>query len=282
MAGCNEPQEAELQNSCSLSLSFLIYLFGCATSYLPHVGFFSCGTLDLVPWPGIEPWLLALGAWSLSHWTTRDVPWVQVLNPYPVLLLPFFRLLQFIGQLRTLHVCSVVSDSLRPHGLYLPVSSVHGISPGKNPGVGCHFLLQGIFLTQGRNPCLLCLVYWSLDSLPLSLLGSPEWSPSLTVAHHAPDQEPSRPASPGWGLGWGPGYFLLSLVTSACQRQEEFDPTSTCLPRNLGHITWPLPISCSSAHSTNFMLRSRGLENRLLWELLGPWVGKLFLQRARW
>ena len=27
-------------------------------------------------------------------------------------------------------------------------------SPGKNTGVGCHFLLQGIFLTQGLNPGL--------------------------------------------------------------------------------------------------------------------------------
>ena len=36
---------------------------------------------------------------------------------------------------------------------------------GKNTGVGCHFLLQGIFLTQELNPCLLC---WQADSLPLS------------------------------------------------------------------------------------------------------------------
>ena len=36
--------------------------------------------------------------------------------------------------------------------------------PGKNTGVGCHFLLQGIFPTQGLNPCLL---HWQLDSLPL-------------------------------------------------------------------------------------------------------------------
>ena len=28
-----------------------------------------------------------------------------------------------------------------------------------NTGVGCHFLLQGIFLTQGLNPCLLCLLH---------------------------------------------------------------------------------------------------------------------------
>ena len=30
-------------------------------------------------------------------------------------------------------------------------------SPGNNTGVGCHFLVQGIFPTQGLNPCLLCL-----------------------------------------------------------------------------------------------------------------------------
>ena len=34
----------------------------------------SCSMWDLVPWPGIEPRHLALGAWSLSHWTTKEVP----------------------------------------------------------------------------------------------------------------------------------------------------------------------------------------------------------------
>ena len=33
-------------------------------------------------------------------------------------------------------------------------SSVHGDSPGKNTGVGCHVLLQGIFPTKGLNPGL--------------------------------------------------------------------------------------------------------------------------------
>ena len=37
-----------------------------------------------------------------------------------------------------------------------PGSSVHGDSPGRNTGVGCHALL----LTQGSNPCLLCLLHW--------------------------------------------------------------------------------------------------------------------------
>ena len=36
-----------------------------------------------------------------------------------------------------------------------PDSSVHGDSPGKNTGVGCHALFQRIFPTQGLNPGLL-------------------------------------------------------------------------------------------------------------------------------
>ena len=44
---------------------------------------------------------------------------------------------------------SVVSDSLRPHGLYSPWKS-----PGQNTGVGSLSLLQGIFPTQGSNPGL--------------------------------------------------------------------------------------------------------------------------------
>ena len=45
--------------------------------------------------------------------------------------------------------------------------------PGKNTGMGCHFLLQGIFLTQGWNPHLL---HWQVDSFPLSHQGSPHHS----------------------------------------------------------------------------------------------------------
>ena len=47
-------------------------------------------------------------------------------------------------------VCSVVSDSLRPHILYSPWNS-----PSQNTGVGSLSLLQGIFSTQGSNPGLL-------------------------------------------------------------------------------------------------------------------------------
>ena len=44
--------------------------------------------------------------------------------------------------------CSLVSDSWDPMDCSPPDSSVHGNSPGKNTGGGCHALLQGIFPTQ--------------------------------------------------------------------------------------------------------------------------------------
>ena len=46
-------------------------------------------------------------------------------------------------------------------------------SPGKNPGVGCHALLQGIFPTQGSNPRLLYLLHWQAGFLPLASPGKP-------------------------------------------------------------------------------------------------------------
>ena len=47
--------------------------------------------------------------------------------------------------------CLVVSDPQRPHGLQPARLFSPWDSPGKNTGVGCHALLQGIFLTQGSN-----------------------------------------------------------------------------------------------------------------------------------
>ena len=40
--------------------------------------------------------------------------------------------------------------------------------PGKNTGMGCYFLLQRIFPTQGSNPCLLNLLHWQANSIPLA------------------------------------------------------------------------------------------------------------------
>ena len=38
---------------------------------------------------------------------------------------------------------------------------------------GLHFLLQGIFMTQGLNPCLLCLLHWQARFLPVVPCGKP-------------------------------------------------------------------------------------------------------------
>ena len=56
------------------------------------------------------------------------------------------------------YVCvsrSDMPDSLRPYGLQPARLLCPWDSPGKNTGVGCHFLLQGIFPTQGSNLGLL-------------------------------------------------------------------------------------------------------------------------------
>ena len=63
--------------------------------------------------------------------------------------------------------------------------------PGKSTGVGCHFLLQGIFPTQGLNPRL-------ADALPSEPPGSPlrELSPSTKSLLQVPGRELP------WPVGW--------------------------------------------------------------------------------
>ena len=63
--------------------------------------------------------------------------------------------------------CSIAKSCLTfcdPMDCSTPGSSVHGLLQAKILEC-CHFLLQGIFTTQGSNPCLL---HWQASSLPLS------------------------------------------------------------------------------------------------------------------
>ena len=102
-----------------------------------------CGFRDYISPPGMEPRPHAVGAQSLNHWTGRDV--------------------------HMLSVCVWTwSDSLSLHGLQPARPPCPWDSPGKNTGVGCHVLLQGIFLTQGSNPRLLRLLHWQAGSFPLA------------------------------------------------------------------------------------------------------------------
>ena len=115
-----------------------------------------------------------------------------------------------------------------------PGSSVHGDSPGKNTGVGCHVLLQGILLTQGSNlglrspalagrfflfVCLFCFVFF----LPLAPLGKP------------PHQEVAGAYFSSWA--W-PGDFLWPTGPSQSQLSRSFkkhlhaEACSLWLPRD--------------------------------------------------
>ena len=86
---------------------------------------------------------------------------------------------EWIKKIQTIEYCAYVRTVaqscptlLWPHGLqptrlFCPWSFL-----GKNTGVGCHFLLQGILTTQRSDPHLL---HRQADSLPLSQLGSTQW-----------------------------------------------------------------------------------------------------------
>ena len=92
----------------------------------------------------------------------------------------------------------------------LPGSSAHGESPGKNTGVGCHALLQGIFPAQGSNLCFSRLQYWQAGSLPLAPPGKPAWitAQSFLVKDLASVRKHSHRL-------WGLSAFLQMLRVSA-------------------------------------------------------------------
>ena len=83
--------------------------------------------------------------------------------------------------------------------------------PGKNTGVDCHFLLQGIFPTQRSNSCLLHLLCWQACSFTTSATWSFTFSGS-------------------------------DCKESACKRRPGLIPGSGRLPR--GENDYPLQYSC--------------------------------------
>ena len=97
--------------------------------------------------------------------------------------------------------CSTLCD---PMDYSPPGSSVHGDSPGKNTGVGCHALLQEIFPTQGSNLCLpVSSALWA-NSLPTEPPGLREFEVNV-LAREVPTQRS------GWSLV--PGINVASSMT---------------------------------------------------------------------
>ena len=83
-------------------------------------------------------------------------------------------------------VCSVVAHSVWPHGLQPAWLLRPWDSPGKDTGVGCHALLQGIFPTQGLNPGLR---HWQVGSLPLAPPGKPSACSRYPVSKYLSDKK---------------------------------------------------------------------------------------------
>ena len=71
-------------------------------------------------------------------------------------------------------MCSVAQSclTLLPHGLLAVMLLCPWNFPGKNTGVGCHFVPKGIFPTQGLNLRGLYLLHWQVYSLLLHYLES--------------------------------------------------------------------------------------------------------------
>ena len=76
-----------------------------------------------------------------------------------------------------------MSNSLQSFGLKLARLLCPRDSPGKNTGVGCYFLLQGIFPTQESNLSLLSLLHCTQILYPLNHQGSPHHILSVQFSH---------------------------------------------------------------------------------------------------
>ena len=76
-----------------------------------------------------------------------------------------------------------MSDSLQPHGLWLARLLRSWDSPGKNTGVGCHALLQGIFPTQGSDPRIEPVSYASCVGRQVLYLLAPPGKPAIVSCY---------------------------------------------------------------------------------------------------
>ena len=109
--------------------------------------------------------------------------------------------------------CSVVSDSLWPHGLWSASLLCPWHSPGKNIGVGSHYLLQGIFQIQAfelRSPA------FQSDSL----LPRKKWAGATLYLHCG-----------GFSLLW---FLLLPNTGSRAHRLQYLQGKGLVVPQHVG------------------------------------------------
>ena len=104
---------------------------------------------------------------------------------------------------------SLVSDSLLPSGLYPAKLLCPWDTPGKNTGVDCHFLFQGIFPTQGSNPGL---PHCRQTLYPLSHQGSFASTDSKLPIHPFPNPSPPWHSSVYSLCLWVCFYFIDKFI----------------------------------------------------------------------
>ena len=93
-----------------------------------------------------------------------------------------------------------MSDSVRPHRPQHTRLPRPWDSPGKNTRVGCHALLQGIFLTQGSNLSLSRLLHWQVDSLPPAPLQFSRSVVSDSATPRTAERQASLSITNSWNL----------------------------------------------------------------------------------
>ena len=114
-------------------------------------------------------WFSESPCWVSKSWHSALLTRDQILKYYTDIFLNFS---YFLIRCMRLYPTSVVSDSLQTYEPQLTRVLCQWESPGKNTGVGYCALLQEIFVTQGSNPLLLCLLHWSVCSLYLNQMFS--------------------------------------------------------------------------------------------------------------
>ena len=111
-----------------------------------------------------------------------------------------------------------------------PVSSV----PGKNTGVGCHAVLQGIFRTQESNLRLLCLLPWQASSSPLAPPGELSIDQSIqfsSVGQSCPTLcDPMRLSTPGFPVHHKLPEFTQTHAHPVSDAIQPFYPLSSPSP----------------------------------------------------
>ena len=179
--------------------------------------------------------------------------------------------------------CSVISDS-RPHGLQPTRLLCPWDSPGKNAGVGCHTLLQGIFLTRGSNSHLLQLWHcrkilylwtaWEVPSVALLELKLPTWWPSTQNEKVASEKHPrwlwpagevdrvlSRIRLRVWGHPWVVGNPHISRGRREMENtgRQRWAPAQSCPQGHLASSRMAYP-SIPGPHRANPQVLSWALQ----------------------